>query len=212
MGDFYELFYEDAKKAANLLDITLTARGKSAGDPIPMAGIPYHAAENYLARLIKLGESVVICEQVGDAADTKGPMQRRVARIITPGTVSDEALLDEHTDNLLCAIYQSEAHAGIATLDMSSGRFHLTEVSNQEALCTQLQRINPVELLLHESFEWQALVENRRGLRPRPDWEFDYESAQLTLSKQFNTKDLAGFGCDDLPLAITAAGCLIQLR
>ncbi len=210
MGDFYELFYDDAKKASQLLDITLTARGKSGDNPIPMAGIPYHAAENYLARLIKLGESVVICEQVGDAADSKGPMERKVARIVTPGTVSDEALLDEHKENLLCAIIQVEDRTGIATLDISSGRFHLSEVSGHEALATQLQRINPVELLLNEDFHWQALIEKRPGLRPRPSWDFDRESAQLALCKQFNIKDLAGYGCDHLPLAISAAGCLLN--
>ena len=132
MGDFYELFYEDAKKAARLLDITLTARGQSGGQPIPMAGLPYHSAEGYLAKLVKLGESVVICEQIGDPATSKGPVERQVARIITPGTVSDEALLDERRDNLLAALVGAEKGFGLATLDINSGRFVVMELSGWE--------------------------------------------------------------------------------
>ena len=128
MGDFYELFYDDARRAARLLDITLTQRGQSAGQPIPMAGVPYHAAEGYLARLVKLGESAAICEQIGDPATAKGPVERKVVRIITPGTVTDEALLEERRDNLLVAVHAADTHYGVAALDIGSGRFSVLEM------------------------------------------------------------------------------------
>ncbi len=147
MGDFYEVFYDDAKRAAEVLDITLTARGKSNGEPIPMAGVPYHAAEGYLARLVKAGISVAIAEQIGDPATSKGPVERAVVRVVTPGTLSDEALLDERTDNLLLAVCQRGEHFGIAHLDLSSGRFRVLEVSGDEALSGELQRLAPAETL-----------------------------------------------------------------
>src|SRR5579885_409863 len=134
MGDFYELFYDDARKAARLLDITLTQRGQSAGQPIPMAGVPYHAVENYLARLVRLGESVAICEQIGDPATSKGPVERKVVRIVTPGTVTDEALLEERRDNLLAAVHSAPTSYGLAALDLGSGRFTVLEVTGEEAL------------------------------------------------------------------------------
>ncbi|MAK74455.1 MAG: DNA mismatch repair protein MutS, partial [Pseudomonadales bacterium] len=152
MGDFYELFYDDAKKAARLLDITLTARGQSGGQPIPMAGIPFHAAEGYLAKLVKLGESVVICEQVGDPATSKGPVERQVVRIITPGTISDEALLDEHRDNLLAAVLGDERLFGLAVLDITSGRFSVQEIRGWENLLAELERLNPAELLIPDDW------------------------------------------------------------
>ncbi|MEZ5506176.1 MAG: DNA mismatch repair protein MutS [Gammaproteobacteria bacterium] len=210
MGDFYELFYGDAQKAADLLDITLTARGQSGGEPIPMAGVPYHAAENYLARLVKLGVSVAVAEQIGDPALSKGPVERKVVRIVTPGTISDEALLDESQDNLLCAITQSADHYGIAHLDISSGRFFVCEVAGEAALEAELGRINPAELLVAEDSHVLKKVQGRRGVRPRAPWEFDTESARRALIQQFETQDLKGFGCDHLPLAIAAAGCLLQ--
>ncbi len=209
MGDFYELFFEDAQKASRLLDITLTARGKSAGKPIPMAGIPYHAAEGYLAKLVRLGESVVICEQVGDPTG-KGPMERQVARIVTPGTVSDEALLDERQDNLLCAVHALPQRMGLAALDISSGRFSVLEVGSEESLLAELARLNPVELLLSEDSALAPLLQERRGLRSRMPWEFEAESATRALCLQFQVKDLQGFGCADLPAAIAAAGALLQ--
>src|SRR3990167_3057212 len=152
MGDFYELFYEDAKKAAKLLNITLTSRGQSAGHPIPMAGVPYHAVENYLAKLVRAGESVVICEQMGDPAMSKGPVQRAVTRIITPGTVSDEALLDDYRDNILMVIHaQGQSnHFGVATLEITSGRFVIQELQSEEALFAELERMQPSELLISE--------------------------------------------------------------
>ncbi|MEZ5530160.1 MAG: DNA mismatch repair protein MutS [Porticoccaceae bacterium] len=210
MGDFYELFYNDAKKAARLLDVTLTARGKSAGQPIPMAGVPYHAAEGYLAKLVKLGESVAICEQIGDPATSKGPVERQVVRIVTPGTISDEALLDERRDNLLAAVSYHRDHFGIATLDIGSGRFLVLEVDSPEGLLSELQRLNPAELLVGDDFPHPELLQQRRGVRHRQPWEFEADTARRQLIDQFGTKDLTAFGCDNLPLALAAAGCLLQ--
>jgi len=210
MGDFYELFYDDAKKAAQLLNITLTKRGHSAGQPIAMAGVPYHAAESYLAKLVKLGESVAICEQIGDPATSKGPVERQVTRIITPGTVSDEALLQERQDNLLVAIHYHNDQYGIATLDMASGRFKIFEIVGIAALLSELERLAPSELLISETFPKQNLLQEFSGLRMRAPWDFEYDTAVRLLSTQFKTKNLSGFGCDDLPLALSAAGCLLQ--
>ena len=210
MGDFYELFYEDAHKAAELLDITLTARGQSAGEPIPMAGVPYHAADAYLARLVARGESVAIVEQVGDPGKSKGPVERKVARIVTPGTVTDEALLDERSDNLLCAVHQQENAIGIATLDLTSGRFLLLEVDDAQALNDELARIRPAELLLDEDSPLRARLEDPRGLRTLPPWHFEHGAATRLLTEQFGTRDLRGFGCDEAPVAVMAAGCLLQ--
>jgi len=210
MGDFYELFYDDARKAARLLDITLTQRGQSAGAPIPMAGVPYHAVENYLARLVRLGESVAICEQIGDPASSKGPVERKVVRIVTPGTVTDAALLEERRDNLLLAIHAGAQGAfGLAWVDLSSGRFLLTEVPSAEALAAELARLQPAETLVGEDGGWPKLVSALPGLRKRPPWHFDGDAAQRELNRFFGTRDLSGFGVDSLPLAIAAAGCLL---
>ncbi|MEE9160484.1 MAG: DNA mismatch repair protein MutS [Gammaproteobacteria bacterium] len=210
MGDFYELFYEDAKKAARLLDISLTSRGKSAGDPIPMAGVPYHAADSYLAKLIKLGESVVICEQIGDPATSKGPVDREISRIITPGTVTDEALLDQLSENLLGAIFEKSGKFGLATIDICSGRFVLMQLDNQEMLNSEIERLRPAEILICEDAELQHNIKTIRSITTRPDWHFDEESSVELLKKQFKVQDLSGFGCEDMPLAISAAGCLLQ--
>ncbi|CCP02118.1 DNA mismatch repair protein mutS [Erwinia amylovora Ea644] len=210
MGDFYELFYDDAKRASQLLEISLTRRGSSAGDPIPMAGVPYHAVENYLAKLVQLGESVAICEQIGDPAASKGPVERKVVRIVTPGTISDEALLNERQDNLLAAIWHSPRGFGYATLDISSGRFRLAEPADLETMAAELQRTNPAELLYPEDFAAMALIENRRGLRRRPLWEYELDTARQQLNLQFATRDLAGFGVEQAHLALRAAGCLLQ--
>ena len=209
MGDFYEIFYEDAKKAAKLLDITLTARGQSAGQAIPMCGIPYHAAEGYLAKLVKLGESVVICEQVGDPATSKGPVERQVVRIITPGTVSDEALLDERRDNLIAAVLGDERLFGLAVLDITSGNFTVLEIKGWENLLAELERVNPVELLIPDDWPKDLPAEKRRGVRRRAPWDFERDSALKSLCQQFSTQDLKGFGCEALTLAIGAAGCLL---
>ncbi|KRA35134.1 DNA mismatch repair protein MutS [Rhodanobacter sp. Root627] len=210
MGDFYELFYDDARKAARLLDITLTQRGQSAGVPIPMAGVPYHAAENYLARLVRLGESVAICEQIGDPAQAKGIVERKVVRIITPGTVTDAALLEDRRDNLLLAIHAGHNHAyGLAWVDLSSGRFLLSEVPTAEALAAELARLQPAETLVCEDVAWPRMVSALPGLRKRPPWHFDVDAARRELNRLFRTSSLGGFGVDGLPLGLAAAGCLL---
>lgn len=210
MGDFYELFYDDAKKASQLLDISLTKRGASAGEPIPMAGVPYHAVESYLARLIAMGESVAICEQIGDPALSKGPVERKVVRIVTPGTVSDELLLEDRKDNLLAAIWQEKSGYGFATLDISSGRFNVFECDSADTMQAELQRTSPVEILYPEDFQSMSLIENRSGLRRRPFWDFDLSTAKQQLNLQFATKDLIGFGVEKADKALRAAGCLLQ--
>ncbi|HGZ7314194.1 TPA: DNA mismatch repair protein MutS [Vibrio parahaemolyticus] len=210
MGDFYELFYDDAKRASQLLDISLTKRGSSAGEPIPMAGVPFHAVEGYLAKLVQLGESVAICEQIGDPATSKGPVERKVVRIVTPGTVTDEALLSERLDNLIAAIYHHNGKFGYATLDVTSGRFQLTEPETEEAMMAELQRTAPRELLFPEDFEPVHLMSNRNGNRRRPVWEFELDTAKQQLNQQFDTRDLVGFGVEHASLGLCAAGCLIQ--
>ena len=210
MGDFYELFFDDARKASELLGITLTARGKSNGEAIPMCGIPYHASDNYLAKLIKAGESVAICEQVGDPATSKGPVERKVMRIITPGTVTDENLLEERRDNYLMAIASAKSVTGIAVLDISSGRFFVQELNDDEQLQTELERIKPAELLISEDDPRYAELADKQTLRRQPPWYFELDSCQRLLREQFATRDLAGFGCEDMPQAIMAAGCLMQ--
>lgn len=210
MGDFYELFFSDAEKAARLLDITLTKRGKSAGKPIPMAGIPYHAADNYLSRLVKQGQSVAICEQIGDPSASKGPVERKVVRVVTPGTVTDEALLEERRENLLAAVHPEKSRYGLAVLDMSSGRFTVLELDSREALNGELERLKPAELLLAEDQQLNTGTQVSSGITRCPPWHFDVDSATRLLTGQFGTRDLGGFGCSQLPLAVAAAGCLLQ--
>lgn len=210
MGDFYELFYDDAKRASQLLDISLTKRGASAGEPIPMAGVPFHAVEGYLAKLVQLGESVAICEQIGDPTTSKGPVERQVVRIVTPGTVTDEALLSERIDNLIAAIYHHDGKFGYATLDVTSGRFQLMEPETEEAMAAELQRTAPRELLFPEDFEPVELMAARNGNRRRPVWEFELDTAKQQLNQQFGTRDLVGFGVEQAHLGLCAAGCLIQ--
>lgn len=213
MGDFYELFFDDAKRAAELLDITLTARGKSAGDPIPMAGVPYHAVENYLARLVRKGESVAICEQVGDPATSKGPVERRVTRIVTPGTLTDEALLPEDGDNLVAAVFADKEQIGLAWLDLSGGRFHLTELGTADALPGELERLRPAELIYSEdqvSLTAGAAMRDTLRATARPPWHFDPDSARRLLTAQFGTRDLASFGVEGCARGLIAAGALLQ--
>ncbi|WP_386691786.1 DNA mismatch repair protein MutS [Lonepinella sp. MS14434] len=210
MGDFYELFYDDAKKASSLLDISLTKRGASAGEPIPMAGVPYHAVEGYLAKLVQLGESVAICEQIGDPATSKGPVERKIVRIVTPGTVSDENLLPERLDNLIVAVYQEKDKFGLASIDMSSGRFQISEPENKETLKAELQRLAPAELLYCEDFAEMDMLANSKGLRRRPIWEFELATAIQLLNRQFGTQNLTAFGVEKAILGLCAAGCLIQ--
>ena len=209
MGDFYELFYDDAEKAARLLDITLTQRGASAGAPVKMAGVPFHAVEQYLARLLKLGESVAICDQIGDPNTSKGPVERQVTRIITPGTLTDAALLDDKRDNLLLAIAPGQSLLGIAWLSLASGDFRVLE-TRRENLPSELERLAPAEVLLPEGSEGLLPSGLNVPLKRLPPWNFDRDSALRGLTKQFGTRDLAGFGCDGLGPALNAAGALLE--
>ncbi|MDR5876341.1 DNA mismatch repair protein MutS [Halomonas sp. CUBES01] len=210
MGDFYELFFDDAKRAAALLDITLTQRGQSGGKPIPMAGVPYHSAEGYLARLVAAGESVAICEQIGDPATSKGPVDRQVVRIVTPGTLHDEALLDARRDNVLVALAPGKDGFGLAWLELSSGRFSLLEVNSEAEMLAELTRLSPAELLVPESLTLPEAWSQAPGLRRQGEWLFDLQSATRSLCDQFEVQDLRGFGCAHLTTALIAAGVLID--
>lgn len=213
MGDFYELFFDDAYRAAKLLNITLTHRGNSGGHPIPMAGVPYHAVESYLARLVKQGESIVICEQVGDPLASKGPIERQVTRIITPGTVTDEALLEPKIDTILMAICKKQEVFGIAWLDLTSGRFMMSEGRGLATLMTDIARIQPAEILVSEEFEYENENEKiylKTPIKKRSRADFDIEQSKILLSRQLNTHDLSGFGCSEFNLAIGAAGCILK--
>ena len=216
MGDFYELFFDDAERAAGLLDITLTKRGQSAGQPIPMAGVPYHAAESYLAKLVRAGVSVAICEQLGDPAKSKGPVERKVVRVITPGTLTDEALLDDRRESLLCAVAETgaadaaDALFGLAVLELAGGRFTVLELAGLTALAAELERLRPAELLIAEASDLPERLGFSGGVSRRQPWLFDADSAERLLCRQFGTRDLTGFGCTDLHLAVGAAGCLLQ--
>jgi DNA mismatch repair protein MutS len=208
MGDFYELFYDDAQQAARLLDITLTARGQSAGKPIAMAGIPYHAVDGYLAKLVKLGVSVAICEQIGDPALAKGPVERAVTRIVTPGTLTDANLLDDKTDSLLLALSIDRQRAGLAWLNLASGDLRLLETS-LDALPEHFERLRPAELLLPDALR-SGLPETRAVTQHLPDWHFDSRAAAHALAEHFATRDLGGFGVHDEELALAAAGALYR--
>ena len=233
MGDFYELFYDDARKAARLLDITLTQRGASAGAPIPMAGVPAHAYEGYLARLVAMGESVAICEQIGDPAlakraqrvnDKVGPegervsanqglVERRVVRVVTPGTVTDEALLAERRDTLLMAVARNTSSKtggyGLAWADLAGGRFLINEVADADALLAEIARLEPAELLLPDEDGWPDALTARNGVRHRAPWHFDGDTARRQLLAFFQLRDLSAFGADELPIATAAAGALL---
>jgi DNA mismatch repair protein MutS len=212
MGDFYELFYDDARRAARLLDITLTARGASAGQPIPMCGVPYHAADGYLARLVRLGESVAICEQIGDPATSKGPVERRVERIVTPGTLTEDALLAAAGDSRLAAICRTGDRHGLAWLDLAAGRFWVEEVASATALDGELARIAPSELLLPEHDATLAACGDASGAvcRVREPLEFDADLGRAALTRHFGTSDLHGFGCNDMTAGIGAAAAVLN--
>ena len=216
MGDFYELFYDDARRAAAMLGITLTARGQSAGQPIPMAGVPFHSVEPYLAKLVRLGECVAVCEQQGDPAKAKGPVDRAVVRVVTPGTVTDDALLDERRETLLAAVARSHGESrdgerfGLAWLDLAAGRFSVLETQGVHALAAELERLKPAELLVSENAQANDIARNGTTTRTRPPWYFELSSASRLLTDQLGTLDLKGFGADELPLAISAAGALLQ--
>jgi DNA mismatch repair protein MutS len=211
MGDFYEMFYDDARRAAELLDIALTQRGSSAGAPIPMAGVPVVTLDGYLAKLVRKGESVAICEQRGDPGKTKGPMEREVVRVVTPGTVTDEALLEERRDTVIACLCGRDGRYGLAWLDLSAGRFSVMELGNLAALEAEVERLRPAEILVPDG-EQPALTGSSAAERPwrtRAPWHFEIDSATRALTEQFRTRDLAGFGCADKPLAIAAAGALL---
>ena len=210
MGDFYELFFDDARRAASLLDITLTARGHSSGQPIPLAGVPFHSVESYLARLVRKGESVAICEQIGDPAKSKGPVQREVVRVITPGTVTDEALLDERQEILVASVAFDADRFGLAWLDLAAGRFTVMQSASRQALAAELERLKPAEILVPENARLEDVARSGTAVRPRPTWYFELASASRLLTDQLGTLDLKGFGADELPLAICAAGALLQ--
>ena len=210
MGDFYELFYDDAKRAASLMDITLTSRGKSGGNAIPMAGVPYHAVEGYLAKLVRKGESVAICEQVGDPATSKGPVERKVTRIVTPGTLTDEALLSAERDNVVAAVFKSSETYGIAWLDLSAGRFRLTEAPDLEAVQGEIERLRPAELIVDDDEPLDGAFSEHIRITRRPPWHFEHDSASRLLCNQFGTRDLTGFGCEDFVNGVAAAGALLQ--
>ncbi len=218
MGDFYELFYEDARRASELLEITLTARGSSAGNPIPMAGVPYHSIDGYLAKLVKLGVSVAICEQIGDPSASKGPVERKVVRIITPGTLTDDSLLIDNQDNILAALHcvsktsSGKTCWGLSWISVSTGQFRLTELSTNEELLSTLERLHANEILISESLELnpplKQLLDDK--LTRRPDWDFDAESNFRHLCQFFKTNSLDGFGCKNLSTAIASAGACLR--
>ncbi|MDH5537244.1 MAG: DNA mismatch repair protein MutS, partial [Betaproteobacteria bacterium] len=203
MGDFYELFYGDAERASRLLDLTLTARGQSAGAPVTMAGVPAHSVEQYLAKLVKLGEPVAICEQIGDPNTAKGPVERKVTRIVTPGTLTDAELLDDKADNVLLALTADKAGVGLAWLSLASGALRVAEVAPQ-ALANELRRIAPAEVLAADGSEPEGYFVTRL-----PAWEFDVESGKKKLLQQLGAASLAGFGVEDLGPAFGACGALL---
>ncbi|NQY51914.1 MAG: DNA mismatch repair protein MutS [Piscirickettsiaceae bacterium] len=209
MGDFYEFFFDDAHKASELLDITLTARGSSAGSPIPMAGVPHHASDSYLSRLIKIGQSVAICEQIGNPSTSQGLVERQVVRILTPGTLTEESFLESETDNLLVSLYHTKGSYGLAAADLSSGQFIVSEFNSTFAVASELARLRPAELLLDDS-ELDDFSEFSKHVRSVPSWHFDLNLARKKLCEHFKTSDLHGFSCEKLNLAITAAGCLLN--
>ncbi len=212
MGDFYEMFYEDAERGAKLLGLTLTRRGSSNGVPIPMAGLPYHAAEQYLAKLVAQGVSVAICEQIGDPATSKGPVERKIVRIVTPGTLTDEALLPSKADRCVAAVFvprkaSKTLRAGVAWLNLASGEFKLSECA-PEALDSELHRIDPAEIIIADDAQLDLTL--HCAATKIPPWHFEAEQAHAHLLAHFKTESLAGFDIDDLPTAVCAAGALLR--
>ena len=210
MGDFYELFFDDAQKAADLLDITLTQRGQSNGNPILMAGVPYHAADNYIAKLLQLGESVAICEQIGDPAKAKGPVEREVVRIITPGTLTDEALLKPEQSAIIASCCEHKNHYGLSTLELSSGRLTVSELDSLDDLSGELNRIQPSETIVIETFSDKSILANLPCLHKRPEWDFDLTQSRRLLKEILQCKDLSAFECDDLTIGLMACGALLR--
>jgi DNA mismatch repair protein MutS len=219
MGDFYEMFFEDAERAAGLMDITLTHRGQTAGKPIAMAGVPFHSVENYLAKLIKLGESVAICEQVGDVATSKGPVERKVVRVVTPGTLTDTELLSDKSEAILLSLHIAPRNeCGLAWLSVTQGVLHLAECTHDE-LADWLERIAPSELLVSASIspKWEQQLQSMRlgqrgmalSLTLRPDFQYEAGLGHSKLIKQLNVASLAAWDADKLSHAHAAAGALL---
>ena len=209
MGDFYELFYEDAERAADLLDITLTSRNKSSDNPIKMAGVPCHSVDQYIQKLIQLSMSVAICEQIGDPAKAKGPVERKVVRVITPGTLTDEKFLDARTENLIMAVHEADGTQAIALLEVSSGRFSAKNVSEKESVHSEIDRVKPAEVLAADSTDLAAQLPVDR-CQEVPAWYFDYEHSTDLLKKQYGVESLTAFGCEQHPEATAVAGALLQ--
>jgi DNA mismatch repair protein MutS len=210
MGDFYEMFFEDAVKGAELLELTLTHRGQSKGEPIPMAGVPFHAVDNYLAKLVKLGQSVAICEQIGTPGLSKGPVERQVTRIVTPGTLTEEALLESHQENLLLAIHHDKAHFGLAFVELSSGRLRISQCQSEDELNAELERLHANEILINELTPPLNALKQHPSVRQRPEWEFDAKDAKRTVCQQLKVNNLEAFGEKQYPLAMIACGALMQ--
>ncbi|HEY6865440.1 MAG TPA: DNA mismatch repair protein MutS [Burkholderiales bacterium] len=206
MGDFYELFYEDAERASRLLDITLTQRGESAGAPVKMAGVPHHSVDQYLSKLVRKGESVAICEQIGDPATSKGPVDRQVTRIVTPGTLTDSSLLEDKADNILLALKREKAVAGLAWLNLASGDLRVAEVA-PDLLEQELRRIAPAEILVSEGVVLD--VRGASAVTRLPEWHFDFAAGRKALLAQLGAATLAGYGCEELEPAIAACGALL---
>ena len=210
MGDFYEMFFEDATRAADLLDIVLTTRGRSNGEAIPMAGVPAHAADSYIARLARMGESIAICEQIGRPTPSGGPVKREVVRLVTPGTLTEEALLDSGSENLVAALYEKDGGYGLAWMELSSGSFSITECRGLDELEGELQRLRPAELLVGEGARLPETLPGRPAVHERRSWQFSTASARRSLTQQFRVHSLEGFGVEDMDRGIAAAGCLLD--
>jgi DNA mismatch repair protein MutS len=210
MGDFYELFHDDARRAAELLDITLTTRGTSAGQPIPMAGVPAHSADQYLQKLVRRNVAVAICEQIGDPATSKGPVERRVVRVVTPGTLTEDGLLEDRRDNLLCAMLPDGERPALAVLALSAGRLAVREVEDVDSLADELARVRPAELLVPEDATLPPGLGSGFPVRTLPRWRFDLDAARRVLCEQFGTHDLSAFEIESFPAALTCAGCVVQ--
>ena len=210
MGDFYEMFFEDATRAATLLDIVLTSRGHSKGEAIPMAGVPVHAVDSYIARLAHLGESVAICEQIGRPMPSGGPVKREVVRLVTPGTLTEEALLDSRADNFVAAVCHKDGGFGLAWMELSSGNFSITECESAEELEGELQRLRPAELLVSEGARLPEALPGQPAVHEQRAWQFSTASARRALRDQFRVHSLDGFGVEEMDRAIAAAGCLLD--
>ena len=210
MGDFYEMFFEDATRASTLLDIVLTSRGQSNGEAIPMAGVPVHAADSYIARLAQMGESIAICEQIGRPRPSGGPVKREVVRLVTPGTLTEEALLDSGSENLVAALHENDGGYGLAWMELSSGSFSITECAGPEELEGELQRLRPAELLVGEGTRLPEALPGRPAVHERRNWQFSTASARRSLTQQFRVHTLDGFGVEGMDRGIAAAGCLLD--